>query len=131
MARTITIPPLASGDLKIAAALDGEILRIKMSGIVDMRDPQTILNPYWEKVDKEIVSAGLQQVELDVRGVDFMNSSGIICMVRWITQAKARAPDEAYHIVVQHEPAIGWQKKTIPLFLKLAPGLVTLGGKAT
>jgi hypothetical protein len=131
MARTTAIAPLASGDLKIVPALDGQILRIKMSGVVDMRDPQALLNPYWEKVDKEIVSAGLKEVELDVRALDFMNSSGIICMVRWITQAKSHTPEEAYRIVVQHEPTIGWQKKTIPLFLKLAPGLVALGGAAT
>jgi hypothetical protein len=130
MARKTAITSLSSGDLKIAPAQDGEILRIKMSGIVDMRDPQTLLNPYWEKLDKELVSAGIKEVELDVRGLDFMNSAGIICMVRWITLAKAHAPEETYRIVVQHDASIGWQKKTIPLFLKLAPAIVALGGAA-
>ena len=49
MARKTAIASLSSGDLKIVPAQEGESLRIKMSGVVDMRDPQTLLNPYWEK----------------------------------------------------------------------------------
>jgi hypothetical protein len=131
MARKSAITSLSSGDLKIVPAQDGGMLRIKMSGIIDMRDPQTLLNPYWEGIDKELVDTGIKEVELDVRGLDFMNSSGIICMVRWLTLAKAHPPEKAYRIVVQHDPTIGWQKKNIPLFLKLAPAIVVLGGVAS
>ena len=83
------IPPLKVDTLTILPLLDGDTLRVAMSGAVEMRDPGDVLNPYWTLVDEEALRQNLKVVELDVRDLNFMNSSGILTLVRWITRCKS------------------------------------------
>jgi hypothetical protein len=55
-----------------------------------------------------------------VRDLNFMNSSGILTMVRWITKAK----DKAYQLILQYDRNVTWQRTSIPTLAKLAPGVV-------
>ena len=83
------VPPLKVDTLTILPLLDGDTLRVAMSGAVEMRDPGEVLNPYWTLVDEEALRRNLKSVELDVRDLNFMNSSGILTLVRWITRCKS------------------------------------------
>ena len=63
-----------------------------------MRDPGAVLNPYWSQVDETARAQQLRQVEVDLRDLNFMNSSGILTLVRWITKVKTHAPAVAYKL---------------------------------
>src|SRR4029077_14351586 len=90
--------PLNVDTLSIVPRLDGDTLRVAMSGAVEMRDPGDVLNPYWTLIDEEALHRKLTTVELDVRDLNFMNSSGILTLVRWITRCKSH--DQAYRLVL-------------------------------
>ena len=83
--------PLTVESLSIIPRLDGDTLRIAMSGAVEMRDPGDALNPYWTLIDEEARRRNVKVVELDVQDLNFMNSSGILTLVRWITRCKSHA----------------------------------------
>lgn len=121
------VPPLNVDTLTILPLLDGDTLRVAMSGAVEMRDPGEVLNPYWTLVDEEALRRHLKSVELDVRDLNFMNSSGILTLVRWITRCKSHG-SSGYHIVLQYDRNVTWQRASIPTLAKLAPNVVVSAG---
>ena len=118
------IAPLYAEGLNIVPSIDDGVMRIKMSGTVEMRDPGDLLTPYWNKIDEKALERSLRRVEVDLRDLSFMNSSGILTLVRWITRAKAHAPDKAYQLVLQYDRNVTWQRTSIPTLAKLAPDVV-------
>jgi hypothetical protein len=117
------VPPLNVDTLTILPLVDGDTLRVAMSGAVEMRDPGEVLNPYWTLVDEEALRRNLKSVELDVRDLNFMNSSGILTLVRWITRCKSH-DSNSYHIVLRYDHNVTWQRASIPTLAKLAPNMV-------
>ena len=114
--------PLTVDTLSIVPRLEGDTLHISMSGAVEMRDPGDVLNPYWTLIDEEARRRNLKLVELDVRDLNFMNSSGILTLVRWITRCKTR--EDCYRLVLQYDRNVTWQRASIPTLAKLAPNVV-------
>jgi hypothetical protein len=49
-----------------------------------MQDPSTLLDPLFDKVHNGAVSSGFKTVELDVTQLNFLNSSGIKAIAKWI-----------------------------------------------
>lgn len=115
--------PLTVEGLSVVARLDNDVLRIVMSGAVEMRDPGEVLNPFWARVDEEARKRKVQRVEVDLRDLNFMNSSGILTLVRWITRAKSHGSDR-YQMVLQYDRNVTWQRTSIPTLAKLAPNVV-------
>jgi hypothetical protein len=114
--------PLTVEALTIIPRLDGDTLRIAMSGAVEMRDPGDALNPYWTLIDEEARRRNVKLVELDVQDLNFMNSSGILTLVRWITRCKSTPG--CYRLVLRYDRNVTWQRASIPTLAKLAPNVV-------
>src|SRR3954447_11263606 len=116
------IPPLKVDTLTVLPLLDGDTLRVAMSGAVEMRDPGDVLNPYWTLIDEEALRQNLKVVELDVRDLNFMNSSGILTLVRWITRCKSHG--NGYRLVLQYDRNVTRQRSSVPALAKLSPNVV-------
>jgi len=116
--------PLSAEGLTITPQTAGDVLRVKMIGAVEMRDPGELLNSYWNGIDDAARAQKFKRVEVDLRDVNFMNSSGILTLVRWITRAKTHPPDSAYTLVLQYDRNVTWQRTSIPTLAKLAPKIV-------
>lgn len=114
-------PTLDAPGVRIKTRLEGEVLKVDMSGTVETREPGLTFDPYWNDVDESVRREGVRHVELDIRGVDFMNSSGILTLVRWMIKVKQ---DPAYEIVIRHDRDLTWQKSSVPVLAKLAPASV-------
>jgi hypothetical protein len=113
--------PLTAEGVTIVPRLENGVLRVSMSGAIEMRDPGVLLNPYWNGIDDEVRRRGIRRVEVDMRDLNFMNSSGILTLVRWVTRAKA---SKAYSIELQYDRNVTWQRTSIPTVAKLAPEMV-------
>lgn len=114
--------PLNTEGVSVKPRIDGDTLHVAMSGAVEMRDPGEVLNPYWTLIDEEARRRRVTSVDVDVRELNFMNSSGILTLVRWITRAKAQAG--GYRLVLRYDPNVTWQRTSIPTLAKLAPNIV-------
>jgi hypothetical protein len=121
MSREPVNPLKTEGLYIIPQAGEDNVMRVVMSGAVEMRDPGDVLNPYWTSIDEQARDRSLKRVELDVRDLNFMNSSGILTLVRWITKLK-NAP--AYQLVLEYDRNVTWQRTSIPTLAKLAPAAV-------
>ena len=109
--------------VKVTATLEGQVLRVAIAGTVEARDPAALFDPYWIGLDEALRREGIKEVELDLFGLDFMNSSGILTLVRWLMKVKAQP---AYVILVRHDRTLTWQKTNVPVLAKLAPSVVRL-----
>jgi hypothetical protein len=114
---------LNSDGVYIVPELEGKTMRVLVKGAVEMRDPGELLNPYWTALDDDASAKNVERVELDLRDVTFMNSSGLLTLVRWITKLKAR-PGQTYRLVLQYDRNVTWQRTSIPTLAKLAPATV-------
>ena len=115
------LQPLSMEGLQVVPSMGDDAVRIKMTGAVEMRDPGEVLTPYWNGVDDEARRLAVKRVEVDMRDLSFMNSSGILTLVRWITKAKAQG---GYQLVLQYDRNVTWQRTSVPTLAKLAPSLV-------
>lgn len=115
-------PPLTAEGVTIVPRMENGVLRVAMSGAVEMRDPGVVLNPYWNGLDEEVRRRGIKRVEVDMRDLNFMNSSGILTLVRWVTRVKGEKP---YHIDLQFDRNVTWQRTSVPTLAKLAPEIVS------
>jgi hypothetical protein len=115
---------LAIEGLTIVPRLDHDVLHISVLGAVEMRDPGEVLNPYWNRIDDEIIKRSLKRVEVDLRDLNFMNSSGILTLVRWITRAKNHSDSDSYQMVLRYDRNVTWQRSSVPTLAKLAPRVV-------
>lgn len=119
------IAPLETEGLNIVPQVgDDGVMRVVVSGAVEMREPGDVLNPYWTSIDEQARSRSLKRVELDLRDLNFMNSSGLLTLVRWITKLKVQAPAPGYQLVLQYDRNVTWQRTSIPTLAKLAPAAV-------
>ncbi|HJW94682.1 MAG TPA: hypothetical protein VJ901_13770 [Thermoanaerobaculia bacterium] len=116
-----TLTPFSMEGLSIVPAVHDTKMRLTVSGAVEMRDPGELLNPFWTRIDQEARDRHLQAVEVDLRDLTFMNSSGILTLVRWITKLKV---SNAYRLVFQYDRNVTWQRSSIPTLAKLAPNVV-------
>lgn len=110
--------------LSIVPRLENGLMRVSVAGTVEMREPGELLNPYWTMIDEEARRHGVKRVEVDLRDLNFMNSSGILTFVRWITRAKGHPPGAGYTLVLKYDRNVTWQRSSIPTLAKLAPNVV-------
>jgi len=116
--------PLEAQGLNIVPRLGHDSLHIVVSGTVEMRDPGELLNPYWDRINGEVIKRHLKRVEVDLRELDFMNSSGILTLVRWIARVRTQPAESAYQILIRHDRNVTWQRTNVPVLAKLAPSVV-------
>ncbi|HKO56279.1 MAG TPA: hypothetical protein VJ276_10405 [Thermoanaerobaculia bacterium] len=119
-----SLAPLHADGLTVTPRLGDNTLRVTVIGTVEMRDPGDVLTPYWTGIDDEARRRGIRRVELDVKDLNYMNSSGILTLVRWITRAKGHEASDAYQLVVYYDGNVTWQRTSIPTLAKLAPQVV-------
>jgi hypothetical protein len=124
MSDTQFAAPLSADGASVVPRMEGDVLHVSMSGAVEMRDPGGVFNPYWNALDDEVIRRGIKRVVLDMRDLNFMNSSGILTLVRWLTRAKAHA-NKPYRIDLRFDRNVTWQRTSVPTLAKLAPEIVT------
>ncbi len=116
-----TFPSLQADGVTITARRESDALRIVMTGSLESRDPRASFDPYWTALDETIRREHVSRVVLDIRGLDYMNSSGILTLARWLMKATSHS---AYQVVIEHDPDLTWQHSNVPVLAKLAPAVV-------
>jgi hypothetical protein len=110
----IEVSDIASG---VAVTIVGEI---------DMQDPSVILDPLFDKIHKGAMAAGLKLVNFDLRQLNFLNSSGIKAIAKWVMNLASAPADKKYVIKILQNKGISWQTTSLPTLTFLVPGAVQL-----
>jgi hypothetical protein len=105
----LDIKPIESNGIQLKA--EGDVITI--SGSIDVINANKVLAPFFKEVHENIKKEQMKKVFVDVKGLKFLNSSGIKEMVTWIMMLNDMADRERYTIIFQCNPEITWQEVTI------------------
>lgn len=123
------LEPLRVGSLTVEVLDAGDSVSVVLRGDSDAREAGSSLNDYLtRRVHPAVLGAALRQIQLDVTGLEFLNSSGIKALVNWLLLVKQQPVELRYGIVLQYDEGITWQGKGLrplasvaPTFLRLEP----------
>ncbi len=110
--------------IEIRDSSDG--IEISLDGDIDMEDPGVILDPLFEKIHTGSVNSGIKNVTADFTRLNFLNSSGIKAIAKWIMKLTAVSDEQRYTINIVHNKNITWQVTSLPTLTYLLPDVVKI-----
>jgi len=124
---TIVFSSLAEpGNAPFSASSHAETeIVVRLSGSADLGTVLK-LNEYLQQVHAEACSRKVHSVSVDLRDLDFMNSSCLKALVSWVAEVQESAQDDQYAIVIHGSERRAWQKRSLHALATLAPEVVSL-----
>ena len=119
------IPKLAGGVLSAEAALAGRTIAVSLDGTAD-NESRTDLDGFIKTLHSEAVRLSVQLVEVDVRKLEFMNSSCFKIFVAWLAQLRDLETSSQYHVKIRSNPKLLWQRRSLAALSCFAADLVNI-----
>ena len=120
-----SLPQLVTEDLKVMAERSAETLMVSMTGTADLR-VQDELGEFLVTIDKLCTDAGIDEVTVDVRKLEFMNSACFKAFVSWIGRLQDREGARQYRIRFLSDPRMLWQRRSLHALSCFAADLITI-----
>ena len=117
--------PIQSAELNATVTVVDHALLVRMTGTADLRVTETV-EKLLSTVHQQATSGHMEQVKVDLRGLEFMNSSCFKSFVTWISQVQELAESAQYRILFFSNPAILWQRRSLNALSCFAAHLITI-----
>lgn len=112
-------------DFSASAEATETTLTLKLVGNADMAAKDS-LDALLPRVHEEAQKSGLQEVAIDFRELEFMNSSCFKTFVTWISDVTELEPSKQYKIRLLSRPELHWQKRSLHALRCFAVDLITI-----
>lgn len=126
MSNKIGVAPIAQDKIKINVDDTANGIAVRFVGDIDMEDPSIVLDPLFEKIHSSVVIQKIPEVQADFQNLNFLNSSGIKAVAKWIMKLAMLPAEKKYSIKILHNKAITWQVTSLPTLTFLVPGAVKI-----
>jgi hypothetical protein len=121
----LSLPTIATPELRAEAALDGGALRVTFSGSAES-NAKTALDGLFKSLHEEALRQGIREVTLDLRELEFMNSSCLKSFVFWLREAQELDASKQYKIRLLSDEAKHWQRRSLAALACFAADLVRI-----
>ena len=121
----LSLQPIKDGDFSASAAVEGPALVCRLTGNADMR-VVAALQAWLLGLHDEAERLRAQQVTVDVRQLEFMNSSCFKGFVTWIGVVQECEPDQQYKIRFLSDPKMLWQRRSLHALSCFAADLISV-----
>jgi anti-anti-sigma factor len=122
---TLNLPKLEVPILSADAELADTVVTTKFRGTADV-ESKPALDQYVEALHEEAHRVGATKVVVDLRELEFMNSSSFKVFVTWLGQVQDLPEDKQYRIHFVSNPSIHWQRRSLAALSCFAVNLVTI-----
>lgn len=109
--------------IEVVDITDGVSLKFK--GEIDMREPDRVLDPFFEAIHTSALKHCIKIIEMDFRELVFLNSSGIKCLITWLIKLKELDQKIRYNVKIIYSEEITWQSTSLRTLAILVPDIVT------
>ncbi len=124
MAR-LTLEPLVGSEFFLVVAENGDQVRLRLSGSVDM-DAVPMLDPFLRRLHAEVVREHFRVVVFDMSGLQFMSSSPLQCLVTYINLVNKLPGEQRYGVRFISNPKLHWQRRSLEALYRFAPDVVSI-----
>jgi len=122
---TTAMMPGEDNSFRVARTREEERLCVRMRGHADV-GAKTTLDGIVAEVDKEASADAVPEVVVDLRRLDFMNSSCLKTLVTWLNNVRQRPADQQYRIRFLRDVNAYWQERSLGALQAFAPAIVTV-----
>jgi hypothetical protein len=126
---TLQLPSHEAPDFGLTATLEGSRITVRMRGNGGMK-AQHVLEQFLTALHQQVQQVGASEVVVDIRELEFMNSSCLKDLVFWLSTVRDAPPAGRYHIVFLSNPAYHWQKRSLHSLTCFATDFVNVQGEA-
>jgi len=119
------IRPVNDADFRARAGAEGPSLHVTLVGNADLT-VKTELDRFMTAVHEEARRIDAKEVVVDLKELEFMNSSCLKSLVWWISSVNELTADRQYHITFLSSPAMYWQRRSLTALAGLAGNLVSI-----
>jgi hypothetical protein len=115
----------SSDDFSATAELDGAIIKVCLKGNADYAALDAI-GLLFERIQSAARQDELTGAVLDVRSLEFMNSSCFRHVISWIAEVQEMNEDQQYAITFLSNPQLHWQKRSLQSLQRFATDLISI-----
>jgi len=100
-------------------------LMVSLSGTADVTS-RNHLDHFLREVHQEAQRRRAEEVTVDVRQLEFMNSSCLKCLVWWVSTVQEQPTDGKYRIVFVSSPSVYWQRRSLDALACLGGDVISV-----
>ena len=123
----IALPVEQAAELRAQLTREETGLVAKLSGTADLRVTDSV-EAILTRVHQKALELGIPEVRMDLRELEFMNSSCFKSFVSWISEVSDLTAGQ-YRIRFLSNPSILWQRRSLNALSCFAAELVTIEAK--
>jgi len=120
----IALPIEQAAELRARLTHDGAALVATLSGTADLRVTDSV-EAILTRVHQKALELAVAEVQMDLRDLEFMNSSCFKSFVSWISDVSDLTAGQ-YRIRFLSNPSILWQRRSLHALSCFAAELVTI-----
>jgi hypothetical protein len=112
--RNFVAPPRVD-EKQFTAMLGGTTAAPKVSlrGVVTIPNSGAVLKPFVEAVHGQLTTVGVSAVDVDLKELEFCNSSGFKSLIHWATLVTKLPGDSQYRLRFHTNPNRRWQRTSL------------------
>lgn len=122
---TTTITDIATDDLKTATEIGAASITSRLIGSAET-DSRKDLDAYLRAVHAKVVSAELREVVVDLRSLEFMNSSCLKAFVTWVGIIHESPAKAQYKVRFLSDKKKHWQSRSLSALACFAIDLIQI-----
>ncbi len=112
-------------DFTAHASTDERRIQVNLTGTADLT-VKNQLDHFLRDVHSEAQRCLAEEVTVDLRQLEFMNSSCLKCFVWWISTVQEQPGEGKYRIVFLSSPSVYWQRRSLNALACLANDIITI-----
>jgi hypothetical protein len=119
------VETMKENDFSAQASANERRIQVSLTGTADLT-VRTQLDRFLREVHGEAQRCLAEEVTVDVRQLEFMNSSCLKCFVWWISTVQEQPGEGRYRIVFVSSPSVYWQRRSLNALACLANEIITI-----
>ncbi|MBL8972042.1 MAG: hypothetical protein JNK56_15775 [Myxococcales bacterium] len=116
---------LRNNDLRATTSLADGVLQLALTGTADASS-EVALGGLLTRIQAELLSHEVHEARVDMRRLEFMNSSCFKAFITWITVVAHLPPARRHRIRFLCNPALHWQRRSLKAMVHFGNDIVTV-----
>lgn len=121
----LQIPAIREKEFSASAQSEGGTVQTTLTGTADL-NVKSQLDEFLLSLHRHALSDTVSEVVVDVRNLEFINSSCLKAFVTWISSVQAQQTSDQYRIVFLSSPRLHWQRRSLHALSCFANDLVSI-----